>query len=170
MLVCAMNPCPCGKYGQPELKCSCTKAQIDRYMHRLSGPLLDRIDLQVELPTVPVKDLKNRAKAESSASIKKRVDAARELQRERYSGYGISCNAKLTPALLRDICQKRITAEADALLSDVFEKGFLSMRSYDKLIRIAQTVADLEGSDAIEKNHISEAIYFRSLDKKYFNK
>ena len=165
-----MNPCPCGRYGQPELKCTCTKAQIDRYMHRISGPLLDRIDLQVELPTVPVKDLKNRAKAESSASIKKRVDAARARQRERYSEFGIPCNAKLTPGLIRDICQKQMTADADNLLTGVFEKGFLSMRSYDKLIRIAQTVADLEGSDSIEKKHISEAVYFRSLDKKYFNK
>ena len=170
MLICAMNPCPCGRYGQPELKCTCTKAQIDRYMHRISGPLLDRIDLQVELPTVPVKDLKNRAKAESSASIKKRVDAARARQRERYAEFGIPCNAKLTPGLIRDICQKQMTADADNLLTGVFEKGFLSMRSYDKLIRIAQTVADLEGSDSIEKKHISEAVYFRSLDKKYFNK
>lgn len=170
MLVCAMNPCPCGKYGQPELKCTCTKSQIDRYMHRLSGPLLDRIDLQVELPNVAVKDLKARAKAESSASIKRRVDAARALQRERYAAFGVSCNAKLTPALIREICRKSMTAEAEELLNGVFEKGFLSMRSYDKLIRIAQTVADLEGSDAIGKNHVSEAIYFRSLDKKYFNK
>ena len=170
MLIASMNPCPCGRYGQPELKCTCTKAQIDRYMHRISGPLLDRIDLQVELPTVPVKDLKNRAKAESSASIKKRVDAARARQRERYAEFGIPCNAKLTPGLIRDICQKQMTADADNLLTGVFEKGFLSMRSYDKLIRIAQTVADLEGSDSIEKKHISEAVYFRSLDKKYFNK
>lgn len=170
MLVCAMNPCPCGKYGQPELRCTCTKSQIDRYMHRLSGPLLDRLDLQVELPTVPVKDIKNRDKAESSESIKKRVDAARAAQRERYGSVGVTCNAKLTPNLIRSVCRKMMSEDAENLLNSVFEKGFLSMRSYDKLIRIAQTVADLEGKDAIGRNHISEAIYFRSLDKKYFNK
>ena len=139
-------------------------------MHRLSGPLLDRLDLQVELPTVPVKDIKNRDKAESSESIKKRVDAARAAQRERYGSVGVTCNAKLTPNLIRSVCRKMMSEDAENLLNSVFEKGFLSMRSYDKLIRIAQTVADLEGKDAIGRNHISEAIYFRSLDKKYFNK
>lgn len=169
MLVCAMNPCPCGKFGHPTLKCTCTKAQVDKYIHRLSGPLLDRIDLQVELPVIPIKEIKERKKAESSESIKRRVNMARDIQRKRFENSKTLCNAKMTASEVRKLSETLMTKEADEYLDYVFTKGSLSMRSYDKLIKIARTVADLSESEKIEKSHIIEAVYFRSLDKKYFN-
>ncbi len=168
MLVCAMNPCPCGNYGHPTLRCSCTPQQVERYINKISGPLLDRIDLQVEMPPVPIKEIKSARPAETSAEIKKRVDNARKIQQERYNNESFNCNAKMSPSALRKYCH--MTDKATELLSDVFEKTALSMRAYDKLIKIGQTIADLEGKEVIEAEHISEAIYFRSLDKKYWNR
>lgn len=168
MLVCAMNPCPCGNFGHPTLKCTCTPQQVERYMGRISGPLLDRIDLQVEMPPVPVKEIKAAKLSETSAEIKKRVDAARKLQQERYAGEPFSCNAKMTPAAQKKYC--RLSDRAAALLTDIFEKMSLSMRAYDRIIRIGRTIADLAGSENIEAEHISEAVYYRSLDKKYRNR
>ena len=168
MLVCAMNPCPCGNYGHPTLRCTCTPQQVERYMNKLSGPLLDRIDLQVEMPPVPIKEIKSARPAETSAEIKKRVDKARRIQQERYKGEDFSCNAKISPAALRKYC--RLTDKATEKLTEVFERTTLSMRAYDKLIKIGQTIADLEGKEVIEAEHIAEAVYFRSLDKKYWNR
>ena len=168
MLVCAMNPCPCGNYGHPTLRCTCTPQQVEKYMNRISGPLLDRIDLQVEMPPVPIKEIKSARPAETSAEIKKRVDRARQIQQERYRNENFNCNAKMSPAAIRQHCH--LTDKATQVLSDVFEKTALSMRAYDKLIKIGRTIADLEGKETVEADHISEAVYFRSLDKKYWNR
>ena len=168
MLVCAMNPCPCGNYGHPALRCTCTPQQVERYMNKISGPLLDRIDLQVEMPPVPIKEIKSARPAETSAEIKKRVDKARRIQQERYKGEDFSCNAKISPAAMRKYCH--LTDKATEKLTEVFERTTLSMRAYDKLIKIGQTIADLEGKEVIEAEHIAEAVYFRSLDKKYWNR
>ena len=137
-------------------------------MNKISGPLLDRIDLQVEMPPVPIKEIKSARPAETSAEIKKRVDKARRIQQERYKGEDFSCNAKISPAALRKYC--RLTDKATEKLTEVFERTTLSMRAYDKLIKIGQTIADLEGKEVIEAEHIAEAVYFRSLDKKYWNR
>ena len=168
MLVCAMNPCPCGKFGHPTLKCTCSKAQVDKYINRISGPLLDRIDLQVELPPVPLQDLTNKGRSETSIDIKARVDKARAIQQQRYKGTFVSCNAKMTPSMIREQC--KITDKASEMLKNVFIKMSLSMRAYDKIIKIAQTIADLNGKETIEPEYISEAVYFRSLDKKYWSR
>lgn len=167
-LVCAMNPCPCGHYGHPTIKCTCTPQQVEKYMNKISGPLLDRIDLQVEMPPVPIKEIKSARPSESSAEIKKRVDAARKLQQERFKEENFSCNAKMSPASMRKYCH--LSDNATVLLSDIFEKTSLSMRAYDKLVKIGRTIADLDGKEVVDSNHISEAVYFRSLDKKYWNR
>lgn len=169
MLVCAMNPCPCGRFGHPTLRCICTPQQIERYMGRISGPLLDRIDLQVELPPVPVSELRHSGTAECSASIRERVNRARRRQQERYRGTGVSCNAKMTPAMIRQRRNSAVTPEALNLLNDIFTKLSLSMRAYDKIIKISQTIADLSDEDVITADHVAEAVYFRSLDKKYWS-
>ncbi|MBQ6809551.1 MAG: YifB family Mg chelatase-like AAA ATPase [Clostridia bacterium] len=168
MLVCAMNPCPCGNYGHPTLRCTCTPQQVERYMNKISGPLLDRIDLQVEMPPVPLKEIKSARLAETSAEIKKRVDVARQIQQERYKGESFNCNAKMSSAAIRKYCN--LTDKAMETLTQVFERTALSMRAYDKLIKIGRTIADLEGKETVEAAHISEAVFFRSLDKKYWNR
>jgi len=167
MLLCAMNPCPCGNYGNPLKKCVCSPRTVSAYINKISGPLLDRIDLQTELPQVRISDINSGKKAESSAKIKDRVNAARDIQRERFKGTGISCNAKMTVDAIRNC---GLTKTAEELLNDIFVKRALSMRAYDKLIKIARTSADLEGSKDILPKHINEAVYFRSLDKKYWNR
>ncbi|PWM45705.1 MAG: magnesium chelatase [Clostridiales bacterium] len=169
ILICAMNPCPCGKFGHPTLKCTCTPSQIAKYVNRLSGPLLDRLDLQVELPPIPLNDIKNAVVPESSAEIKKRVDAARAIQHNRYKKSGVTCNAKMNAKQVRYIAKKRMTESACAMLENIFTKLSLSMRAYDKIIKISQTIADLDGKETIESAYISEAVFFRSLDKKYWN-
>jgi magnesium chelatase family protein len=135
-------------------------------MGRISGPLLDRIDLQVALPPVSASDItENSGLAESSAEIKKRVDAARKRQTDRLADYGFTCNAKMSPKAIRNLCN--ISPEASALLNKIMERSNISMRSYDKIIKIAQTIADLAESDVILPQHVLEASHFRSLDKKY---
>jgi magnesium chelatase family protein len=168
MLVCAMNPCPCGKFGHPTLKCTCSKPQVDKYINRISGPLLDRIDLQVELPPVPLKDLSDNSRSESSRIIKERVNKARYIQQQRYKGTHITCNAKMTPSMIREQC--KISDKASEILKNIFVKMSLSMRAYDKIIKIAQTIADLNGNETIQPEYISEAVFFRSLDKKYWSR
>lgn len=167
MLMCAMNPCPCGNFGNPLKKCVCSPKTVASYINRISGPLLDRIDLQAELPQVKLSDINQAKKAEPSEKIRERVNAAREIQRKRFKGTDISCNAKMTPEALKECA---ISDAARELLDDVFEKRSLSMRAYDKLIKISRTAADLEGSADIMPRHINEAVYFRSLDKKYWNR
>lgn len=167
MLVCAMNPCPCGNFGHPTLKCSCSENTVSRYINRISGPLLDRIDIQVELPPVKLEDIKNAAPSESSAVIKQRVNSARKIQTERFRGTKVTCNAYMTPRMIKE-CE--IEKSALDFLQNMFVKMSLSMRAYDKIIKVSRTIADLSLSKTVKKEHIAEAVFFRSLDKKYWNR
>ncbi len=166
MLVAAMNPCPCGYYGHPTKACSCAPGAVGRYLSRVSGPLLDRLDLHIEVPPVDYAALHGAGREETSAEIRTRVEAARALQRERYKGTGVTCNARLTPAMLRRACP--MTDQASGVLQAAFDRLGLSARSYDRLLKIARTIADLDRSEKIDTAHIAEAIQFRSLDRKYW--
>ena len=162
MLVCAMNPCKCGWYGHPSGRCRCSEADIRRYQGRISGPLLDRIDIITEVPSLEFDELKRRAPAESSAEIKKRVDAARAIQRRRFSSSVTSCNARMDSRELRSFCV--LDAESEELMRGAFEAMGLSARSYDRILRVARTIADLDGSEEIRSDHLAEAIQYRSYD------
>ena len=161
MLVCAMNPCKCGWYGHPSGRCRCTESELRRYHSRISGPLLDRIDLIVEVPALDYQELKSRSPSESSARIKERVDAAREIQRRRY-GSGAMCNALIGSRELRDFCT--LEGESEALMKAAFDSMDLSARSYDRILRVARTIADLAGSEAIEPEYVAEAVQYRTYD------
>lgn len=165
-LVAAMNPCPCGFYGHPTKQCTCSANMVHKYLGRISGPMLDRLDLHVEVPPVDYKSLSNTEKTETSAEIRSRVNKARDIQNKRYAGTGITCNARLTPALLRKFCV--MTDDAADYLSRSFDELGLSARAYDRILKVARTIADLEGSERIEKQHIFASIRFRSLDRKYW--
>ena len=167
MLVAAMNPCPCGFFGHPTRQCVCPPQKVRRYLNRVSGPMLDRIDLHVEVPPVNYGELSQNGREESSAEIRQRVNRARSLQTERYEGTGITCNARLTPALTKKFC--RLNDEASKYLKLSFERLGMSARAYDRVLKVARTVADLDGSEIIKKKHIFSAISFRSLDRKYFS-
>ncbi len=166
MLVAAMNPCPCGFYGHPTKNCTCTQNAVKRYLGKISGPMLDRLDIHIEVPPVDYKALNSDRKEETSAQIRERVNKAREIQRERYKGTDISCNARLTSAMIKKYC--RMTDEANKYLEMSFERLGMSARAYDRILKVARTAADLEGSEIIEKSHIFAAISFRSLDRKYW--
>ena len=168
MIVCAMNPCPCGYYGDPKRDCTCPEGAAKRYLSKISGPMLDRIDIHIEVPPIDFEKLSSKVPSECSADIKKRVNAARKIQQERLKGTGISCNAKMDSALTREFCQP--TAEALLMLERVFEKLNFSARAYDKILRVARTVADLENSKNIEPSHIAQAVQFRSLDRKIWRR
>ena len=161
MLVCAMNPCKCGWYGHPSGRCKCSEAEVHRYHSRISGPLLDRIDLIVEVPALDYEELKRRTPAESSAKIRERVNAAREKQRQRFSDRAM-CNARMQGRELRTFCAP--DEEGDALLRAAFDTMQLSARSYDRILRVARTIADLEGVDSIRADHIAEAIQYRTYE------
>ena len=166
MLVCAMNPCPCGYFGHPTRPCTCSQNAVRRYLSRVSGPLLDRLDLHVEVPHVEFDDLSSDTKAESSATIKARVDAARTIQQARYATLGIAANARLTSAQLRRFCP--LTDAAQKILKSAFDRMGLSARAYDRILKVARTIADLDGSEKIDSMHIAEAVQYRSLDRKYW--
>ena len=168
MLVAAMNPCPCGYFGHPDIKCTCSKTKLAMYLGKISGPMLDRLDIHIEVPPVDYKEISRYSDSESSAEIRKRVTKAREIQLERYKEHNIYCNAKLTPALTKKYCV--LTPEADKLLEMVYDKLGFSGRSYDRLIKVSRTIADLDGSDVINSDHISEAVQYRNLDRKYWRK
>ena len=168
MVVCAMNPCPCGFRGHPKKSCTCSDVVAKRYLAKVSGPLLDRMDIHIEVPPVDFESLSSKAPSESSAEIKKRVNAARKIQLERLEGSGITCNAKMSPEQTKIFC--RPEPSAMAFLESVFEKLDFSARAYDKILRIARTAADLEGSNKIEIPHIALAVQYRSLDRKFWRR
>ncbi len=161
ILICAMNPCPCGWNGDRDHDCQCTPIDIKRYLRKLSGPLLDRIDIHIRVPRVKYDDLSSKRKAETSAKIRERVSAAREIQLKRLEKYHLFCNAQMNHAMLQEYCT--MTPEAEKLLKDVFETKKLSARSYDRIIKVSRTVADLDGGAAeISAKHIAEAIKLRN--------
>lgn len=162
MLVCAMNPCKCGWYGHPSGRCRCTERDVRRYHSKISGPLLDRIDLIVEVPALDYEELSRRSSAERSADIKKRVNAAREIQRRRFGGDGTMCNAHIGSREMSEICA--LDADGEALMHAAFDSMRLSARSYDRILRVARTIADLDGQKKISAEHIAEAIQYRTYD------
>ncbi len=164
MLVASMNPCPCGQYGTEE--CRCTPLQIRRYLNRISGPLLDRMDLEVEMGAVQYEDIVSQAQEESSEAIKRRVDQARTLQLERYGGQGIYCNAQLDTRLTKRYCV--LDTEGESVMKHAFAQMGLSARAYGRILKVARTIADLEGSESIQVQHVAEAVQYRSLDRKYW--
>lgn len=168
MLVAAMNPCRCGYFGHPTRPCTCKKTEIKEYLSHISGPLLDRIDIQIEVPALAYKDLASAAPSESSADIRARVMAAREFAQARYERAGVMVrnNAALSSAEIRRFC--RLTEDAGAVLEQAFNSMGLSARGYDRILRVARTIADLDQSEDIELAHIAEAIQLRSLDRKYW--
>ena len=167
MLVCAMNPCPCGYFGHPTRRCTCPPGAPARYLSRVSGPLLDRLDLHIEVPPVDFQQLSDTAKAEPSAAIRARVAKTRAVQERRLEGTGISCNAHMSSAQTRQFC--RLTDDASFLLKKAFEQLGLSARAYDKVLRVARTIADMEEKEEIEQEHIAEAVQYRSLDRKFWS-
>lgn len=166
MMVASMNPCPCGFYGSKTKKCRCSAKDIRRYLDRISGPLLDRIDIQVEVDAVPVKEISEGGAAESSAEVGARVRKVRELQQARYAQDGIHCNAQLDAGLSKKYCP--MTPEATALLHMAVERMGMSMRAYGRVVKVARTIADMDGADIIGTTHVAEAIQYRELDGKYW--
>ena len=167
MLVCAMNPCPCGYYGHPTKKCTCPNGAAARYLAKVSGPLLDRLDIHIEVPQVSFDELADKENGESSALIKARVNTARNIQTKRFAGTEIKSNARMTAEMTRRFCV--LTDNAAAMLKNSFDKLGLSARAYDKVLRVARTIADLDGSENIDIKHVAEAIQYRSLDRKFWN-
>lgn len=167
MMVASMNPCPCGYYGDPTRECSCSQTQIMRYMGKISGPLLDRIDLHIEVPAVKYEELEAKEAGESSEDIKKRVNAARQIQLDRYKSRGIYSNSQLTPDLMEAHC--RLDSSGSELLRQAFDALGLSARAHSRILKVARTIADLAGENDIKAEHIAEAIQYRALDKKFFN-
>ncbi len=166
MVVAAMNPCPCGYLGHPTRECTCSDAIKKRYRDKVSGPLLDRIDIHIEVQAIDYDRLSSRERSESSEVIRERVNKARAIQNKRFEGTDIKCNAKMTPRATREYCV--LTPQADSMLKSSFEAMGLSARAYDKILRVARTIADLDSSENIELAHIAEAIQYRSLDRKYW--
>lgn len=166
MFVASMNPCPCGYYGAVDKECTCTPQAITKYIGKISGPLLDRIDIQIEVSSIKYEKLQQEGIPESSEKIKNRVNKARILQRERYAKEKIYSNSSLTPKLIQKYC--KLDQESKNLLEKAFEKMNLSARAYSRILKVARTIADLEGKEQIQKCHIAEAIQYRSLDKKYW--
>jgi Mg chelatase-related protein len=166
-LIAAMNPCQCGYFGHPTRKCTCRAGAVAKYLGKISGPLLDRMDIHCEVPPVEYKDLSRSTPSESSAEIRKRVDKARLIQQKRFGGTGISSNARITPAKLHEFCP--MTDEASRVLQMSFDRLKLSGRAYDRIVKVARTVADLEGEERISAAHIMEAIHYRTLDREYWN-
>ena len=162
MLVCAMNPCKCGWYGDSSGRCKCSERAVSDYRSRISGPLLDRIDIVVEVPAVHFEELRSREEAEPSASVKARVDSARQAQHRRFENQGMMCNARMGPDEMRRFCQ--LDDPCAELMKQAFEALGLTARSYDRILKVARTVADLDGCENIEPQHIAEAIQYRAVN------
>ena len=167
MVIAAMNPCPCGYFGDPKHQCTCSESKIRRYLNRVSGPLLDRFDIHVEVPPVEFEELRATEKSESSKSIKQRVDKAREIQRVRFEGSETTCNAKINADQFQKYCV--IDKEAEQTLKSAFEALGFTARAYDRVLKVARTIADLDGAEVIQSHHVLEAIQYRSLDRKYWS-
>ncbi len=165
MMICAMNPCPCGYYGHPTRPCTCSTGSAQRYLNRVSGPLIDRLDIHIDVPPVDFESLSSTKKSESSAEIKKRVEKARAIQHNRFEGTTITCNAKMDAESTKKYC--KMSYSASYILKAAFDRLSLSARAYDKILRIARTIADLEDSEIIETHHIAEAIQYRSFDRRF---
>jgi len=166
MLIAAMNPCPCGNYGSKTQPCRCTPKEIKRYLGRISGPLLDRIDMQLEVAAVPVKEITSAQQEEGSAVIRERVQRARMRQQERYAGMGVGCNAELSARQVTDMCW--LDGACQALIERACEKYNLSMRAVSRIMKVSRTIADLAGEDNIGRAHVLEALAYRNLDGSYW--
>jgi magnesium chelatase family protein len=167
MLVAAMNPCPCGFYGDATRECKCTPLMIQRYISKISGPLLDRIDIHIDVPAVKFKELSSDVPTESSSEIRSRVTEARQQQVQRFTGEReTACNSQMTPRLVRKHCV--IDDTSKALLERAIAKMGLSARAYDRILKVSRTIADLAGSESIQSQHISEAIQYRTLDRQFW--
>ena len=167
MFIASMNPCPCGYYGSKDKECTCSPIAIQKYMSKISGPLLDRIDICIEVSPVKYNKLDSNERIESSEEIKKRVDKARKIQMERYKKNKILSNSELTPKLIDKYC--RLDEQGKRILEEAFNKFKLSARAYGRILKVARTIADLDGSENIQVKHIAEAIQYRSIDKKYWS-
>ena len=169
MLVAAMNPCPCGHYNDPTHECTCTPSMVHKYMNRISGPLLDRIDIQVEITPVPFTELNRQQPGEHSADIRERVIHARQIQAQRFSGTIVHCNAQMTSKMMRQYCT--LDTQCNNMLRIAMERLGLSARAYDRILKLARTIADLDPRSTIDQpqpinlTHLSEAISYRSLDR-----
>ncbi len=168
MLVASMNPCPCGYYGSTEKQCKCSKLAIEKYLNKISGPLLDRIDLHIEVKPVKYQKLNERTNTESSKKIQERVNNARSIQNKRYRNLNIFSNSELTPQMMEKYC--RLNGEERKILELAFNKLGLSARAYSRILKVARTIADLDNKENIEKEHLLEAIQYRNLDRKYGDK
>lgn len=167
MLICAMNPCPCGYFGHATRKCTCPAGAPARYLSKVSGPLLDRLDIHIEVPQVNFDELSDTTKGEPSEQIKARVNTARRIQTKRFEGTSVKSNAHMTAEMTRKFCI--LTESAAMVLKNSFDNLGLSARAYDKILRVARTIADLDGAEKIDIKHISEALQYRSLDRKFWN-
>jgi magnesium chelatase family protein len=164
MLIASMNPCPCGYYNHPDRECTCPPGTVQKYLNKISGPLLDRIDLHVEVTPVHFSELSTTKQQEGSEAIRQRVIKAREIQEERYKATsGIYCNAQMSSKMLKEICV--ISTSGQNLLRTAMEKLNLSARAYDRILKVSRTIADLSSSDDIKIEHLAEAIQYRSLDR-----
>ena len=166
MVVAAMNPCPCGFYGHPTKKCKCTPRAVEKYLSKVSGPMLDRIDIHVEVTPVEFSDMASNSEAESSEKIRARVTKARKIQWQRFENLSFNCNADISAAYINSICQT--TKEAANMMKIAFEKLSFSARAYNKILKIARTIADLDEENIINSKHIAEALQYRSLDRRYW--
>lgn len=166
MFIASMNPCPCGYYGSNEKECTCKPYQIRNYMNKISGPLLDRIDIHIEVNSIKYNKLNSNEKVETSEDIRERVNKARKKQNERYKDYNIFSNSELTPDMIEKFC--KLDCKSKRLLQNAFEKLGLSVRAYGRILKVARTIADLEDSDNILEKHLVEAIQYRNLDRKYW--
>lgn len=167
MFIASMNPCPCGYSGSKEKECKCKPEQIRKYINKISGPLLDRIDIHIEVAGIKFSKLQSDKKVENSKEIKNRVNKARKIQIERYKEYNIYSNAELTPKLIEKFC--KLNNNSKIILEKAFKKLGLSPRAYGRILKVARTIADLEAQTEISQKHLAEAIQYRSLDRKYWN-